>query len=410
MRRRLVILLGGSLLLGCQQQSERRAPAVRVVEKPVATQRVEERVGEEISAADAVLGLAGVLSKNARDVAYLQQLTLMMQARLAAQVKVLASQNDPEGMARAVRVLAFADGMSRFLADTLTSSGDARERETLVAWALEPAHAMVVAGAYDRETAGRAAAARELGKLSGEHADVMLARLIDDREREVSLAAMDACWDRAASAAVVDALWNKAIVNGLRSMGAAIDFVGAGRERDERLRGPRVLTFRGRVLQDYEYNLQLSFRAQDADVATDLLIHFKSGLVKKRAEELFELLRRGPANMQLVRYVLSSRFGTVSMHTTRLLQAYKPANAIPVLLELIEHAPNDGQEQTINGQKVYFSTRADLIGFVVGMAQLDRETYHVGQMRNWGAAWVILGGAKEEGEAVAKLKAWGRGR
>jgi hypothetical protein len=362
---------------------------------------------KDVSAADAILELAGMLSKNARNVAYLQQLTGLMQARWAAEVRELASQNDPEGVARAVRVLGFADGMGQFLADALTSTedgGGAGEREKVVAWALEPDHAMAVAGAYDREAETRAAAARALGKFSGGEADVMLARLIEDGEREVSLAAIDACWDRAASPAVVDALWNKVIVIGLRSMGATVDFVGAGRERDELLRAPRTLTFRGRTLQDYSYSTRLALRAQDADVATDLLIHMNTPLVRKRAEELFGVMAR--SNVQTMRYLLSTRYGTVSVHAMRLFRAYKPANAIPVMLGLLDKTASDGNEQTINGQKVYFSTRADLIGFVVEMADLDWESYHLTRLANWGAAWGILGGAKEEGEAAGKLKSW----
>src|SRR5436189_240469 len=73
----------------------------------------------------------------------------------------------------------------------------------------------------------RGGGAGGLGRVrvgGGEFADVILARLIEDREREVSLTAMDACFDRAASQVVVDALWNKVIVIGLRSMGANMEF------------------------------------------------------------------------------------------------------------------------------------------------------------------------------------------
>jgi hypothetical protein len=404
MRWRAAILLGAVGWLGCQQAGH-VAPAVKVV-APAATQRADEtrvmEVVEEKSPADAILNLAALLSKNARNVAYLQQLTAIAQGQLAAQVRALATQEDPEAMARAVRVLEFVDGMSRFLADSLAAGEDAK----IAAWALEPEHAMAVAAAYDREAGKRAWAAHELAKFPGEQADALLARLIEDAQREVSLSAMDACWDRAASQVVVDALWNKVIVYGLRAMGANLELVGTAKKRDEPLHGPRQLEFRGRVLQDYDYYMRMSLRVQDGDVATDLLVHFKSELVRKRVAGLFEELGRSAGNVQLVRYVLSTRYGTVSRYAMQLMQAYKPPNAIPALLGLMDSAPVDGNEQTINGQACYFSMRADLIGFIVELADLDRETYHVARMQNWGASWAIMGGAKEEAEAVKRLKDW----
>src|SRR4051812_26104154 len=81
-------------LLGCAQQAGPRVAEGRMGERhPVKggdVARVEEVVVEEVSASDAIWNLAVLLSRNGRNVGYLQRLTEMAQGRLVAQVRVLA--------------------------------------------------------------------------------------------------------------------------------------------------------------------------------------------------------------------------------------------------------------------------------------------------------------------------------
>jgi hypothetical protein len=399
----LVAVGAAGLLMACQQESRTpvadQRPRLEVVAPttpaPEAAAVAEmERVVEEVSPSDAILNLAALLSRNARNVAYLQQLTMLTQRHLAAQLQMLAKENDPEATARAVRVLAFTDAMSRFIADNITAEGESDERAALITWALQPQQALLVAAAYDREAVQRAAAARPLTMLKDKQADILLAKLIDDPDREVSLAAMDACYDRPASREIVDALWNKTIVMGLKSMGANMGTAAR----------PKPLVFRGRVLANDNYHLRVSQRAQDGEVATDLLLHYKSELVREHMAKLFDDLGPGQASAQTLRYLLSRNYGGLAFNATRLIQAYRPPNAIPKLLAILS-ATEDGREQTINGQVMRFSTRAELMGFIVAIAGLERSEYSLVQMQG-GMQWAIKGGAKEESEAVEKLKRW----
>jgi hypothetical protein len=392
----------GCALMACApvaKPQEDRAPRAQV---PVVvdTTAIEAAVTNKAATpVEAVLNLAAALSKQGRNAAYLQQLTTVAQQRLSAQVIVLARERDPETAARAANVLAFMDAFSRFLADQVAS--ESADAEAIVAWGLEPGNVPLVAASYHRGETERSGASGALAQSGSKYADVLLARLIDDGDREVSIRAMDAAYDREPSEVLVDALLKKAILNTLRNSGISI----------EKATGPRnpaqgkQLQIRGRSFHINDAYIEFNRRAADGEVAVDVLLHYKSDLVKQRVGVLFEkIIAQGGANA--VRYLSSPNYGSTAVHATRIIQQYRPASLYAVLVGSLLAPSSGGNTQTINGQECYISARTEMIGYLVQLAELDPEHYNLTQMRNWGYGWMIKGGVKEEEKAAADLVAW----
>jgi hypothetical protein len=310
-----------------------------------------------------------------------QAATAAVQDALVSQFRALVAAHDPESEARIMALMAFDDGLARWIMDTMALP--IAERTEILKWGLSPEGCAIIAKAYSTKTEDRADAARALAKIKGEQAAGLLARLLDDDEREVYLAAMEAVWDRTASPAMVRVLWARAVESSNFGMGIVLNGVAPQK-------------FRGRVLPTIYNNRNIN-KAQDADVATEVLLNSKSPLLNQMIVSYLGQL----AKNQMLATNMLMPYNQNSQNFFKLLDAYLPKEAVPILMKLA----TTSTVQKWNSQNYFASNRTLAIVAILKIS--DQQTEDFGLKRNpqMNNMW---GFTKEgdEDEALKKLRLW----
>jgi len=356
--------------------------------------RAADPIPQDASPALAPAVLTALKGLSSEDFSVRQKAQRQLEAALAQQAVALASENDAEGQARLSGVLEFDDGLIRWIQDFLKSSRD--ERDAQLQLISHPDVLPILSKIFSTQTSRRTEGIAELAKLDFPGVDLLLARMIDDEDRAVSVAAMEGVWDRKPTTPIVDALWRRA--------------VEAGMSRNFHYITPTspAISFRGRPLSGVSTGIVYS-RGTDGDIAAEILIHFQTSQVNDKLIAFFRQAaetasRPDATNTQLMAY---SIFYPSIRNAYTLLQSYKPAEAIPSLFSLATCRMVQHNEYSDQANKFYASNRTTALATLVMLTDQREEDYHLKQLDRGtaGTLWVCSSFEDEEA-AVAKLRVW----
>ena len=365
----------------------------------------------------AMIEISRALTQEENSTATIPQLVDQIRTNICAQLATLLRQTDPEVQARVTTLLAFREGLSNFSAAALQVP--APQRQALLDWGFSSGKdggVQIVGLAFAGNSQDRIQAAQLLGDADGPAADWVLAQLIRDEDREVSLNAMDAAWDRDPAPEIINALWDKSVIfafeqNGYREESQARKSFGPQNNGPQN-NVPRVIKVGDRNVQVFDNDLRLGCCVADNDVATDLLIDFQSPLVQEKIESLFQQvidMKFTSANnsaAQFRLYLISPNYPPVGSNMQRLMEAYKPRNVVNLLADMILSPARDGWDNQFNNQALRFSTRIDAMGLLCRLVDLDKDEFKLVKRQEYGNRWGLAGKAEEEEAAVKKIKTW----
>jgi len=342
--------------------------------------------------------LAHVIEQNNRDASMLMNIAGQFKANSVRNLTSLLATQDLEARALIASLMNFQEALSRFL--LVAAEETEPRREMLIHWGLSPEGAKVLAVAFSSDSSTRVDAAHMVVGIDGQAADWVLARLIDDAEREVSLTAINAAWDREPSPDVVDALWQKAVEYPLTQYRINMG-MGSGI-------APRVAVLHGRTIQLDGYDYSLAMRMMDGDVATDLLVAYKSDVVEKKITDFMDSLAIMKSNPNMHPFqMLSSYNGSQGLNFERLLMAYRPKAAVVYLVGVVaSNFNNDGWEQMMNNQMYRCSTRVDALGILAKLTDQDKDDFNLARVPQWGNRWMLAGTLDNEEKAARKMLNW----
>ena len=345
---------------------------------------------------EALTKLQQMMGKHFQQMVLVQELMLKVQANLADQLKQMTLTPETDGQSKVASLMEFNNALSHWAIDVMALPDG--KRQAMLNWGLTADHLPLIAKAYNRKEGVRASVAKDLGKIDGDEASWILCQLLNDSDREVSLLTLDALWDRSSTPDIVDALWN-------RATGAA---TAQFRQRQPRV---RMINVRGRMIQVYDQDYNYNSRIQDADVAVDLLVKYKSPVIVEKLDALFTEMNTTLANNpQDYRWrILSPNYGEGGKAMSRLVETYKPKTVVPFLMKAVQNPSQDGYDTTVgNNEKARYSTRIDAAAVLLRVVGQDPEDYEIRKFANYGDRWMIKGGVAEENEMVKKIQTWWR--
>jgi hypothetical protein len=319
-----------------------------------------------------------------------------LQIALGRQVQALLRPDDPETQARVAALLKFNEGLSRWILDTLTLPDP--QRRVLLAFGLRADMLPIVAKIGSSDSDLRVEAIHALAQSHDPLATDILAPLLEDDDRAVYIAAMEAAWDREPRDAIVDRLWERAV-----DAGFAIYNPQAAQ--------PQTVRFRGEDLGQTFYDNAAYRHMQDGDVACDVLVHLQAPQLDGKLTAFFEhvdaALNSAPAQGQgRDNHVWMYGVNSAPMKNVyRLLNAYQPPHALPILYHLATgavHQPVNGQ---VNNQHYFWSDRTLPLTTVVQLTHQNTADYKLTQMNPPVGNWAFATQGDEEA-AVRKLQAW----
>lgn len=292
--------------------------------------------------------------------------------------------------------LEFNGAISRWALNAMQLTSPEREKQ--LAWGLDAGNLPMMAKLYSTRVKDRIAGVRELAKMKDEQALLLLARMLEDPERAVYLAAMEEVEKKPATDAVVDVLWSRAVELPMGNMGI-------------RMGGGRQVMFRGMNLGMAWDTAGSSNRVQDATLAGDVLVTLKPPQLRERLVQLYERAAQAYAEEGAGRTGVSWQMLPTSpsmRNAGRLVEALKPREILPHLMRMIEsNHPNLGG-QTINRgnntKPVYLTQRAVFMAQAAIVLGAKPQDYLMEANAQFGTTWVFPD-ADAEKKAIAMLKA-----
>ncbi len=315
-----------------------------------------------------------------------------LQVALGQQVQAMLGSQDLETQAHVASLLEFNEGLSRWILGALNLPEE--RRRALLAFGLKPEVLPIVAKSASLTPSLRVEAVRALAHLKDPIANEILAPLLDDDDRAVSVAAMEAAWDREPNDAIIDRLWDRAV-----EAGFAI-YNPPGETQPE-------IFFRGQALGPTFYDNSAYRKMQDADIACEVLVHLKSPQVGAKLTAFFEKVNRA-INQATPRDNRIWMYGATSApmkNVYTLLTAYHPKEALPVLFQLATgqmRQPFNGQ---INNRHYFWSNRTLPFATLLLLTDQDPGDYKLSQVNPPVGTWAFLTQADEEA-GIKKLRAW----
>ena len=302
-----------------------------------------------------------------------------LQLAIAGQLKTLASVDDAEAQQRMVVVLEFQDNLTRWAIDMLRLPE--KQGAAMLAWGLKPEILPHIANVYAPAPEKRADGIKAIGQLKDDQASWFLVRLIADDRRDVSRAAIDAVRDRPPTAEIVAALWQRSI------------------DPLSRLRANTVVNARRLVATD------AASAATDSELATDILVRFKTPLVSEKIKTFIAELNKDTDRFSTLGGLLVP-FSDNSRNFIRLVETYKPPEATAFLVILINREVSSSQQITVAGQTVFVSNRTlPLLSLITLTGQKHGDYGLVSANIAWSAPWCAASEA-DETAAIAKFKTW----
>jgi hypothetical protein len=343
---------------------------------------------------DAVNKLQQVLSRQFQQMVALQNLMLKVQDGLASQLQEMTqgAGSEPHSNTRVAGLMEFNAALSRWAIDVMALPE--KDRNDLLAWGTKDENIPLIARAYNRNDDLRAKAAKELVNLNTPQAQWLLVQLLNDPSREVSLAAIDAVYDKKPAPRVVATLWDRATA-------AAMNQIHQRQPRQKQL------NIHGRLVVIYDQDPNYQSRMQDAEVAVDALIHFNDPEITQRLDAMFKELASTMSNPNDYRWrIMSPNYGEAGRALARLVEHYKPREAVAFLFKVLAIENNDGSDSTMNHEKFRSSSRIDAAAMIAKLIGQDPDDYKIKRYANWGDRWMIKGGVPEEEAVVKKLQGW----
>jgi hypothetical protein len=104
--------------------------------------------------------------------------------------------------------------------------------------------------------------------------------------------------------------------------------------------------------------------------------------------------------------IMSPNYGEAGRALARLVEHYKPREAVAFLFKVLAIESNDGSDSTMNNEKFRSSSRIDAAAMIAKLIGQDPDDYKIKRYANWGDRWMIKGGVPEEEAVVKKLQGW----
>jgi hypothetical protein len=340
---------------------------------------------------------AAIAQLSADDYAQREKAVEQLQAALSQEMRTLVEVRDPEAQARIGDLLTFEQGLCGWAKDVLRLPRD-KQKEALDL-GLQPEVLPHVALLYAKETSKRVEAVKALRKLPGAGVTDLLAKALDDPEQGVYVAAMEGVWDRPATDAVVESLWNRAVTAQFAIM------------RPQAVDRLPDIKFRGRPIQALDNgDNSLYLRAQDNQLAADVLAHINAPQVGKKLRALFEeaeavYARRNPngAGDQDVWMYMPTQESM--KNAARLAETYKPREAVPVLYRIATGPVLQKSSGQLNRQTFYWSNRTWALALTLKITGQSTDDWNLQVLNSLSGMWGQSSEADEKA-ALAKLREW----
>jgi hypothetical protein len=317
-----------------------------------------------------------------------------LQRVLAQQLQAILATDDPESQSRLAALLEFNDGISRWAIEALKLPD--QQRQAQLKWGLSPKALPAIAKLYSASDDRRVEGVRDLARMDDPEVSFVLARLLDDPERAVYLAAMEAVWDRKPTDAVVNSLWNRAVEAGFAAYNPAPVVVAGGVN----------VAFRGRIIGGAVYDNALYRRMQDHQIATDVLVNLKAPQLTPKLQALFEkadqALSAGDPNGRMWMYMAQSE---PMKNAYRLVEAYKTKEIVPLVYHIATARITSRSQGQFGNEKYFWSNRTAALAAVVRMTDQNAEDYKLRKLTQIGSMWCVPTEA-DENAGLVKLKAW----
>jgi hypothetical protein len=317
-----------------------------------------------------------------------------LQVALGQQIQALLRPDDPETQARVAALLKFNAGLSHWILDTMALPDP--QRRALLAFGLQPNLLPIVAKVGADATDARIEAIHDLSQLHDPLATDILAPLLEDNDRAVYIAAMEAAWDREPRDAIVDRLWERAVDAGFAVYSPQVNL-------------QQTIHFRGEELGQTFYDNAAFRHMQDGDIACDVLIHLQAPQVAGKLTAFFQRVDaalNGPDamardNRQWMYGVNSAPMKNVY----RLLNAYQPPEVLPFLYRLATGPARQPFNGQVNNLHFFWSNRTLPLATLLLLTNQNPASYKLTQINrpvgNWAFATQL-----DEDAAVKKLQAW----
>jgi hypothetical protein len=337
---------------------------------------------------------------SSQDFATREQACNQLNAILVQEAVALASVRGGEAQARMLAALEFDDGLIHWVKDVLKLPQEQRIAELQLA--SNPNVLPILSDIFSAQPANRTNGIAALMKLDPSAAphnavDVILARLIEDPDRQVAVAAMESAWDREPSDVIVNALWRRAVATGV----------------EKSLQYPVItqheLTFRGQKLPGYYSAAAITLPTSDGDVAAQVLVHMQSPQVK---EKLIALLKQA-AEITALPNATNAQNNAYSaaapsmQNALALFEDYKPPEAYSSVFALATEHVRVKYSYLYRNISFIASNRTNAIVALVHATGLRCDDYQLKQVPRaiGGLVWVSPS-EKDEDAAVAKLQDW----
>jgi hypothetical protein len=261
----------------------------------------------------------------------------------------------------------------------------------------------VLGRAYSPRTEVRVQGIADMAKVPGLSVSILLAKMVTDPDREVSIAAMDGLWDRPATPESLSALWQLSVTNMMAMYGGGQPSMARN----------HVVNFHGRMINVVSgpgYNNNGNY--EDSMIATDVLIHQHSPDTEARLKRFLVDFANAPIdpNNGAYRYqIFLPNYGGPGQNMQRLIDAFKPREIISVYMRyLLAPMLNDGNngEQDFGGKKYRYGTRMDMIARVCKATDQDTDAYGLKKIPQFGDRYVMDATDKGDDVVMAKIKAW----
>ncbi len=316
-----------------------------------------------------------------------------LELAMGQQIQALLIPDDPESQARVSSLLEFNEGLSRWILNTLALPEP--QRHALLAIGLRSDMLATVAKLAAKSPDTRVEGIHEVAQLHDATASDLLAPLLDDDDREVYIAAMEAAWDLPATQSLIDSLWNRAIDAGFAAYSPTVQPARSD------------IKFRGKSL-GASYVDNSGFRKmQDADIACDVLVHLNSPLVIDKLVAFFRSVDEAVTtpNSRENRLWLFGPSSAPMRNTYQLLTAYHPKEVLPVLFHLAT-GPNRQTFQGIANNIRYFSSNRTMpLVMLILFTDQKPEEYKLLPVAQPVGTWAFPS-QEAENNAITKIKSW----
>ncbi len=317
-----------------------------------------------------------------------------LQIAFGQQVQELLRPEDPETQARVAALLTFNEGLSHWILDTMALPDP--DRRNLLAFGLRTDILPIVANAGANDPELRVQAIHDLAGNRDPLVTTILAPMIDDPDRRVYIAAMEAAWDRTPNALLVDHLWERAVEAGFAVYSPPV-------QQQE------VIRFRGEDLGPAAYDNSAYRHMQDSDIACDVLVHLHAPQVNAKITAFFQrvdkVLNGTDAQMRENRIWMYGVNSAPMKNVYQLLEAYHP----PEVLPLLYHLATGRVRQPINGQNnnlhFFWSNRTLPLATLITLTGQNPDEYKLSKLTPPFGTWTFPTEADEDA-AVKKLQTW----